>query len=162
MMPESPPLIIPYLYIHRVEGVERGLYCLDRTNKQLFFLSRGDMQHVAKELSLNQDIASDSAFAISFISNFDYALNTYGDRGYRYIHYEAGFLGQSLYSGATASGFDATGIGAFIDDEVHTFLKTPSEQQVVYHFTVGKRIDDPRISTLPAYDSIHDNEEDVK
>ena len=162
LIPESPPLIIPYLYIHRVEGVERGLYCLDRTNQKLLLLSRGDMQHVAKELSLNQNIASDSAFAISFISNFDYALNTYGNRGYRYIHYEAGFLGQALYLGATAAGFDATGIGAFIDDEVHTFLKTPAEQQVVYHFTVGKRLDDPRISTLPAYDSIHDNEEDVK
>ena len=162
LIPESPPLIIPYLYVHRVEGLERGLYCLDRTNKQLFFLSRGDMQYIAKELSLNQDIASDSAFAISFISNFDYALNTYGNRGYRYIHYEAGFLGQSLYSGATAAGFDATGIGAFIDDEVHTFLKTPSGRQVVYHFTVGKRIDDSRISTLPAYDTIHDNEEDMK
>jgi len=162
LIPGGPPLIIPYLYIHRVEELERGLYCLDRTNKQLFLLSKGDMQHVAKKLSLDQDIASDSAFAISFISNFDYALNTYGSRGYRYIHYEAGFLGQSLYSGATAAGFDATGIGAFIDDEVHTFLKTPSEQQVVYHFTVGKRIDDPRISTLPAYGSIHDNEEDVK
>ena len=162
LIPGSPPLIIPYLYVHRVEGVERGLYCLDRTNKKMFLLSRGDMQHVAKELSLNQDIASDSAFAMSFISNFDYALNTYGNRGYRYIHYEAGFLGQSLYSGATAAGFDATGIGAFIDDEVHTFLKTPSEQQVVYHFTVGKRIDDSRISILPAYERIHDNEEDMK
>lgn len=161
---KNSPLIIPYLYIHRVEGLERGLYCLDRTNKQLFLLSRGDMQHAAKELSLNQDIASDSAFAISFVSNFDYALNTYGNRGYRYIHYEAGFLGQSLYSGATAAGFDATGIGAFIDDEVHTFLKTPAEQQSVYHFTIGKRIDDPRLSTLPAYDydTIHDNEEDMK
>ncbi|HEY4481965.1 MAG TPA: hypothetical protein VI489_03860 [Candidatus Brocadiaceae bacterium] len=63
----------------------------------------------------------------------------------------------NIYLGA-AAGFDATGIGAFSDDEVHTFLKTPAEQQVVYHFAVGKRIDDPRISTLPAYD----NEEDMK
>lgn len=156
------PLIIPYLYIHRVEGLERGLYCLDRINKRLLLLSRGDVQYVAKELSLNQDIAGDSAFAMSCISNFDYALRTYGNRGYRYIHYEAGFMGQALYLGATATGFDATGIGAFIDDEVHTFLKTPAEQQVVYHFTVGKKVDDPRISTLPAYDFIHDIEEDVK
>lgn len=78
------------------------------------------------------------------------------------MHYEAGFMGQALYLGATATGFDATGIGAFIDDEVHTFLKTPSEQQVVYHFAVGKRVDDPRISTLPAYDHVHDIEEDEK
>lgn len=159
---EGPPLIIPYLYIHRVEGLEKGLYCFDTANKKLLMLSRGDVQYVAKELSLNQDIAGDSSFAISFISDFDYALQTYGDRGYRYIHYESGFIGQALYLGATATGFDATGIGAFIDDEVHTFLKTPSERQVVYHFTVGKRVDDPRISTLPAYDSIRDIEEDEK
>jgi SagB-type dehydrogenase family enzyme len=155
-------LIIPYLYIHRVEGLERGVYCSDRIGGQLYLLSRGDMRNTAKELSLNQDIAGDSAFAVSFISNFDFALRKYGDRGYRYIHYEAGFLGQALYLGATTTGFDATGIGAFIDDDVHTFLKTPLEQQVVYHFTVGKRIDDPRITTLPAYKHIHDSEEDIR
>ena len=64
----------------------------------------------------------------------------------------------NIYLGAAAR-FDATGIGAFIDDE---FLKTPPEQQVVYHFTIGKRIDDPRISILPAYDRIYDNEADMK
>lgn len=159
---DGPPLVVPYLYIHRVEGLESGVYCFDRIGRQLYLLSKGDMRNTAKELSLNQDIAGDSAFAVSFISNFDFALRKYGDRGYRYIHYEAGFLGQALYLGATTTGFDATGIGAFIDDDVHTFLKTPSEQQVVYHFTIGKRIDDPRITTLPAYKHSHDSEEDIR
>lgn len=154
----GPPLVIPYVYIHRVEGLENGVYCFDRTGGHVYLLSRGDMRHTAKELSLNQDIAGDSAFAVSFISNFDFALRKYGDRGYRYTHYEAGFLGQALYLGATTTGFDATGIGAFLDDDVHAFLNTPAEQQVVYHFTVGKRIDDPRITTLPAYKYIHDSE----
>ncbi|NUN24844.1 MAG: SagB/ThcOx family dehydrogenase, partial [Candidatus Jettenia caeni] len=158
---EGPPLVVPYLYIHRIEGLERGVYYLDRVQKRLLLVSRGDVQHSAKELSLDQDIAGDSAFAISFMSNFEYALLAYGDRGYRYIHYEAGFLGQVLYLGATAMGYDATGIGAFLDDDVHTFLKTPAEQQVIYHFTVGKRVDDPRISTLPAYSHLHDFEEDI-
>lgn len=156
--PDGQRLIIPYLYIHRVEGLERGVYCFDRRDRQLYLVSRGDMRYIAKELSLNQDIAGDSAFAVSFISNFDFALQKYGNRGYRYLHYEAGFLGQAFYLGATATGFDATGIGAFIDDDVHTFLKTPAGQQVIYHFTVGKRIDDPRITTLPAYRHIHDGE----
>ncbi|MDN3511483.1 MAG: SagB/ThcOx family dehydrogenase [Candidatus Jettenia sp.] len=159
---ERPPLVVPYLYVHRIEGLEKGIYCLDRAQKRLLLISGGDMQYSAKELSLDQDIAGDSAFAISFLSNFDYAIQVYGDRGYRYIHYEAGFLGQALYLGATAMGYDATGIGAFFDDDVHTFLKTPSEQQVIYHFTVGKRADDPRISALPAYNHLHDFEEDIK
>lgn len=156
------PLIIPFLYVHWVEGMERGVYCLDRVTGRLLLQSKGDMRFVAKELSLNQDIAGDSAFAVSFISSFDCAMQKYGDRGYRYIHIEAGLLGHALYLGATAMGYDGTGIGAFIDDDVHTFLKTSALQQVVYHFTVGKRVDDPRISTLPSYVHIHDDEEDVK
>lgn len=162
MIYEGPPLVVPYLYIHRVEGLEKGVYYLDRVQKRLLLVSGGDVQHIANELSLDQDIAGDSAFAISFMSNFDYALQAYGDRGYRYIHYEAGFLGQALYLGATAMGYDATGIGAFLDDNVHKFLKTPAEQQVIYHFTVGKRVDDPRISTLPAYNHLRDFEEDIQ
>ena len=52
--------------------------------------------------------------------------------------------------------------GIYRWQSTHTFLKTPPEQQVVYHFTIGKRIDDPRISILPAYDRIYDNEADMK
>ena len=96
LIPESPPLIIPYLYVHRVEGLERVSIVLTGRDKQLFFLSRGDMQYIAKELSLNQDIASDSAFTISFISNFDYALTTYGNRVSLYTPMRQDFWG-SLY-----------------------------------------------------------------
>jgi hypothetical protein len=35
-------------------------------------------------------------------------------------------------------------------------------QQVLYHFTIRKRIEDPRISILPAYDRIYDNETDYE
>ena len=46
----------------------------------------------------------------------------FGNRGYRYVHYEAGAIGQRLYLGAEALNWNATGIGAFYDDEVHRYL----------------------------------------
>ena len=49
------------------------------------------------------------------IGDLDRATATYGDRGYRYVHFGAGAIGQRLYLAAEALGLGATGIGAFYD-----------------------------------------------
>ena len=55
-------------------------------------------------------------------------------------------IGQGLYVAATALGYEATGIGAFYDDDVHRYLELkPETGQVIYHFTVGKAVWDDRL-----------------
>ena len=81
------------------------------------------------------------------IGDLGRAVRTYGDRGYRYVHFEAGAIGQRLYLAAEAFGLGATGIGAFYDDEVHRYLDFTSRQrQVVYHFAIGYPVPDSRLS----------------
>jgi SagB-type dehydrogenase family enzyme len=80
------------------------------------------------------------------IGGFESATRIYGDRGYRYVHFEAGAIGQRMYLAAEALGLRATGIGAFFDDEVHKYLGLAPEQgQVVYHFAAGYPVFDPRL-----------------
>ena len=80
------------------------------------------------------------------IADLDRAARSYGDRGYRYAHFEAGALGQRLYLAAEALGLGATGIGAFFDDEVNRYLDLAPEQgQVIYHFAIGYPVPDPRV-----------------
>jgi nitroreductase len=80
------------------------------------------------------------------IGDLERAARVHGDRGYRYVHFEAGALGQRLYLAAEALGLRATGIGAFYDDEVHRYLGIAREQgQVVYHFAIGYPVPDSRI-----------------
>jgi len=75
------------------------------------------------------------------------ATAIFGDRGYRYVHFEAGAIGHRLYIAAEALGLGATGIGAFYDDDVHRHINlTPNQGQVVYHFAIGYPVPDPRIS----------------
>jgi hypothetical protein len=50
------------------------------------------------------------------------AAQEFGNRGYRYAYFEAGAVGQRLYLGTEALGWNATGIGAFYDDDVHRYL----------------------------------------
>lgn len=105
----------------------------------------GDQQVQAAGLSLGQDLAGNACVAFSMIAGIERAVRAHGDRGYRYVHFEAGAIGQRLYVAAEALGLAATGIGAFYDDKVHEYLKLAPEQgQVVYHFAVGFPVHDAR------------------
>jgi SagB-type dehydrogenase family enzyme len=111
-----------YLYVHRVQDCEPGVYRWDRATGKLEALHRGDVQRVAAFLSLEQSLAGNSCFTISMIADLQEAARTFGNRGYRYVYFEAGAIGQRLYVGATALRWNATGIGAFYDDDVHRYL----------------------------------------
>ena len=111
-----------YLYVHRVHGCEPGVYRWERASRKLELLHPGDVQRVAAFLSLEQALAGNSCFTLSMIANLDEAARIFGNRGYRYVFFEAGAIGQRLYVGAEALGWNATGIGAFYDDDVHRYL----------------------------------------
>jgi len=139
-------LVELYLYVHRVDGLAPGVYRYWRELAGLEQLRTGDQRVVAAGLSLGQDLAGNACVAFSMIGDLDRAAHIYGDRGYRYVYFEAGAIGQRLYLGAEALGLGATGIGAFYDDEVHRYLTiSPAQGQVVYHFAVGYPISDPRL-----------------
>lgn len=164
------------LFIHRVEGLNPGLYCLPRSkqgetvlrkefNEQFlwekvenvpdsfpfYLLVRAKCGQAAHTLSCHQPIAADSAFALCMISEFEKPLEA-GDWVYRKLYWEAGLLGQSLYLEAEAAGVRGTGIGCFFDDSVHETLGITNEGlQDLYHFTVGTPQVDARLATLPPY-----------
>ena len=107
---------------------------------------RGDQRVAAAGLSLGQDLAGNACVALSMIGDLDRATRVHGERGYRYVHFEAGAIGQRLYLAAQALGLGATGIGAFYDEEVHRHLRLPHRLgQVVYHFAIGYAAPDPRL-----------------
>jgi SagB-type dehydrogenase family enzyme len=136
-----------YLYVHRVDGLEPGVYRHWAQSGALERIRAGDQQVMAAGLSLQQSIAGNACVAFSMIADIDRAVRSHGDRGYRYVHFEAGAIGQRLYLAAEALGLNATGIGAFFDDEVNRYLQVLSDQeQVVYHFAVGHAVPDPRVS----------------
>jgi SagB-type dehydrogenase family enzyme len=115
-------LVTLYLYIHRVRDCEPGVYRWDRANRKLEQLHPANVQRVAAYLSLEQPLAGNSCFTISMIADLGEAARVFGNRGYRYAYFDAGAIGQRLYVGAEALGWNATGIGAFYDDDVHRYL----------------------------------------
>ena len=135
-----------YLYVHRVEGLAPGVYRYWPEHAELEKIKAGDQRLAAAALSLGQDLAGNACVAFSMIGDFENAARSYGDRGYRYVHFEAGAIGQRMYLAAEALGLGATGIGAFFDEEVNRYLSlAPELGQVVYHFAIGHPVADPRL-----------------
>jgi hypothetical protein len=165
------------LFVHRVEGIEPGLYAMARdavkaeklraamhghfawekppgcpASLPLYLLERGDARGLATQVSCRQDIAGDGAFSLGMIAEYLASLVAHGPSFYRRLFWEAGAIGQVLYLEAEAAGVRATGIGCFFDDPVHqVFGLRDLEFQSLYHFTVGGYVDDPRLTTLPPY-----------
>jgi len=135
-----------YLYVHRVEGLGPGVYRFWPAHNQLEAIKHGDQRVAAAGLSLGQDLAGNACVALSMVGDLSRATRAYGNRGYRYVFFEAGAIGHRLYLAAEALGLGATGIGAFYDDEVHRYLDLPpAAGQVVYHFAIGHPVSDSRL-----------------
>jgi SagB-type dehydrogenase family enzyme len=171
------PRIHMGLFVHRVEGVPRGLYLLARDPDKfaalrevmrpeflwerlpssppglpLYLLQEGDCRRLAATVSCGQDIASDGAFSLAMIADYMDSLTTYRAAFYRNLFWEAGMVGQVLYLEAEEAGIRSTGIGCYFDDPVHeAFGITSREWQSFYHFTVGGPVEDTRLTTLQAY-----------
>lgn len=162
-----------FIFVHRVEGLDSGLYALPRTADKLtalqaamsdkfewqtvdaplpfYRLISGNCRNAAKTLSCHQAIASDSAFSLAMVAEFSQPLQK-APWQYRYLFWEAGLIGQVLYLQAEAAGVRGTGIGCYFDDSVHEVLGLSDDTfQSLYHFTVGTPLIDNRLQTLPAY-----------
>lgn len=167
------------LFVHRVQGLTSGIYCLLRTpsaefnqhplpplirsdsqwqavpelDLPLYQLVVGDARQLAKQLSCHQSIASDGCFSVGMLAQFNAPLQHYGSWFYPRLFWETGMIGQMLYLAAEANGMAGTGIGCFFDDAVHELLGfKDNSYQSLYHFTVGGRVNDNRLLTLAAYE----------
>ena len=146
LSPTRHSLITLYLYVNRVTGLEPGVYRYRPDRHQLVLLKQGDVAGRAAFLSLEQELGAHACVTFSMVADLERAAASFGNRGYRYAHIEAGFIGHGLYLGAEGTGWNATGIGAFYDDDVHQFLELKPEQgQVIYHFAIGRAVHDDRI-----------------
>jgi SagB-type dehydrogenase family enzyme len=166
--------IHPVLMVHRVEGVAPGLYVMPRSEVAkttlraafresfswqviepelpLFQLVAARAGKTARTLSCHQDIATQCAVTFMMLAEFNESI-TSNPATYRHLHWEAGMLGHVITLEAEAAGWRGTGIGCFFDDADCEVLGIKDDKfQVIYHYAVGKALDDPRISTLPAYD----------
>jgi hypothetical protein len=170
---DSSPGVHAALLVHRVSGLDAGLYMLLRdaaalsdlrqalrqewlwakrgpAHLPLYLLLPYELREIAKLICCHQDIAADSCFTLGMLAPVERASGE--PWRYRGMFWECGMLGHAPYLEAEAAGIRSTGIGCFFDDEMHDLLGIADHRwQSLYHFTTGGALDDRRLSTLPPY-----------
>ena len=130
-----------YLLINRVGELEAGLYRFLALEHKLQVCRLGDdLASAVTAAAFGQEFVA--ASAVTFIwTAVAYRMTwRYGQRGYRYLHLDAGHVCQNLYLAAEAVGCGVCAIAAFDDDQMNAlFALDDPEQFTIYLATVGKK-----------------------
>jgi SagB-type dehydrogenase family enzyme len=138
------------LLANNVTGLSPGLYRFLALDHALLEENPDpDIADRLVEACLGQRFVKGGALTFVWVAEVHRMTYRYGERGYRYLHLDAGHVCQNLYLAAEAIGCGACAIAAFEDDEVNRVLGLDGESRfAIYLGAVGKKAPDAG-ETLP-------------
>ena len=126
-------LIQTFIVVLGVNSLDTGCYYYDPTATTLRQVRFKHFRRELHHLCLGQHLGRDAGVAIIHTANLKRAIERYCDRAYRYLHMDAGHLGQRL----NLAGLGVSGIAGFFDDQVNEVLGIPEDEAVLYITTIG-------------------------
>ncbi|MBE9210245.1 SagB/ThcOx family dehydrogenase [Nostoc sp. LEGE 06077] len=131
-------LIETFIAVSGVKGLESGCYYYAPKAQELRQIRFKNFRRELHFLCLGQDLGRDAAAVVFHTADLKAAIAQYGDRVYRYLHMDAGHLGQRLNLAAVNLNLGVSGIGGFFDDQVNEVLGIPTDEAVIYITTLGR------------------------
>lgn len=131
-----------YLSIQAVDGVPPGLYHFHVQDHALDLLRAGDHGRTLKALALDQDCLATAAVVVLITGCFERLRWKYGERAYKYMCIDIGYVGQNLYLVAEALRLGACAIAGFLDEGIERFLELDNPSEIPLLLTsIGVRSD---------------------
>ncbi|MBM4053720.1 MAG: SagB/ThcOx family dehydrogenase [Planctomycetes bacterium] len=130
-----------YLLVNNVTDILPGMYRFLACEHKLTELDvHPDIADKITEACLGQHMVK-SCSVVFIWSSVAYRMKwRYGERGYRYMHLDAGHVCQNLYLSAASIDCGVCAIAAYSDDDLNNLLSLDGEEEfVIYLATVGKK-----------------------
>lgn len=89
------------------------------------------------DIFFRQPYLTPAAAIVVIAGNFEQTTTRYGDRGYRYVLFEAGHVAQNMLLAATALGAGSLSLGGFLDDTLATTLQVSEQVAPLYGVALG-------------------------
>ena len=131
-------LLETFIAVSGVQDLEAGCYYYAPQSQELRQIRFKNFRRELHYLCLGQELGRDAAAIVFHTADLTKAIAKYGDRAYRYLHLDAGHLGQRLNLAAIRLKLGVSGIGGFFDDRVNQVLDIPQEEAVIYLTTLGR------------------------
>lgn len=122
-----------------VAGLAAGVYRYLPEGHRLERRLAGDLRARLAAAALGQPWVEAAPITIVITAIYQRTTARYGERGVRYVHLEAGHVGQNIYLQAVALELGTVAVGAFRDAEVAELLGLPQDEVPLYLFPVGRK-----------------------
>ena len=123
-----------------VKDLKAGIYHYDPENHNISLVKTGDFHAEIRAAALGQEWVGKSAVNLVICGVYERTTRRYGERGkIRYVHMEAGHVGENLYLQAEALGLATVAVGAFYDEQVSAILGAPEDHKPLYIYPVGRK-----------------------
>lgn len=120
-----------------VEGLLSGVYEYVPKTHSLVLVKTGDFRQRVATACLGQTFIQEAPVNIVIAAEYERTTARYGERGKRYVHMEAGHVGENIYLQAVALSLGTVVVGAFLDVDLQQVLDLPEEQVPLYVMPVG-------------------------
>jgi SagB-type dehydrogenase family enzyme len=131
-------LIETFIAVSGVNNLEEGCYYYAPKAQELRQIRFKNFRRELHYLCLGQELGRDAGAVVFHTADLKKAVDNVGDRAYRYLHMDAGHLGQRLNLAAIQLGLGVSGIAGFFDDQVNEVLGIPTDEAVLYITTLGR------------------------
>jgi SagB-type dehydrogenase family enzyme len=125
-----------YLVVGEVEGLEPGIYHYSSSGHSLESVKEQDIRNRLSAAALEQGMITRAPTSIVIAADYGRTTRHYGPKGIRYVHMEAGHVGQNISLQANALSLGTVMIGAFDDGQVREILGI--DEEPLYIIPVGK------------------------
>ena len=130
-------LLQTFVAVNNINGLEDGCYFYSPGGNYLRQVRFKNFRDEIYYLCLGQELGHKASAVIFHTCDLSKAVFKYGERAYRYLHMDAGQLGQRLNLAAINMDLGVSGIGGFFDDQVNDLLGIPEHEAVIYITTLG-------------------------
>lgn len=109
--------------VQDVVGLEPGLYGYEPLEHALMPLAEGRFGAELAATALRQTAVADAPVTVIVTADYGATTGRYGERGYRYVYFEAGHSVQNMVLAGETSGLGSVIIGAFDDERLADILR---------------------------------------
>jgi len=120
-----------------VPELSSGIYEYIPETHSLVLIKNGDLRKRVASACLGQSFIEEAPISIVIAADYERTTVRYGERGERYVHMEAGHVGENIYLQAVALGLGTVVVGAFLDTDLKQCLSLPEEQVPLYVMPIG-------------------------
>jgi SagB-type dehydrogenase family enzyme len=126
-----------HVAVGNVVAVPAGLYRYAPARHALELRGPGDCRRTIAAAALDQAWIENAAAVLVVAAVYRRTTATYGERGRRYVHMEAGHVAQNVYLQATALGLGTVVVGAFDDVAVKQAAELSGAEEPICLMPLG-------------------------